>query len=437
MNRRKLLRLLSQGLALGSFAKLSSATGQASSPGPFSEKSFESMKTLGTPLREYGERSEFEKEVVRYISPNLRTRHSGADFTPLEKLEGVITPSSLHFERHHGGVPSVDPAEYRLVIHGLVERPLMFTLQDLKRFPSVTRTYFIECAGNGQNGYRNPPDPTLTATRSRGLMSNSSWTGVPLAILLKEAGVKAGARWLIPEGQDAAAYTRSLPLEKGLEDVLVAYAQNGEALRPEQGYPVRLVVPGWEGSIQVKWLRRIEVADAPVMSKDETSEYTDVMADGTIRAFTWVMDPQSIITYPSGQQAISRGFHEIRGLAWSGYGRIRRVEVSLDGGNSWKQASLEGPLEPLAAVRFKYNWVWDGKPTTIMSRATDEAGNTQPTQEEFFARWGRNNRYHYNAIQAWRVGADGKVLNGDKTLPGALAPSRLGAAGRGGCGGEA
>lgn len=430
MNRRKLLQLLSKGAAAGAFVKLSGGLAQSKIP----QGATDTMKVLGTTLREYGERSEFEKDVIRYISPNLRSRHTGADFSPLEKLEGVITPSSLHFERHHGGVPNVNPADYRLVIHGMVERPLMFTLQDLKRFPSVTRTYFIECAGNGQNGYRNPPDMALTATRSRGLVSNSSWTGVPLSILLKEAGLKEGARWLIPEGQDAAAYTRSLPLEKALDDVLVAYAQNGEAIRPEQGYPVRLVVPGWEGSIQVKWLRRIQVTDTPVMSKDETSEYTDVMSDGKIWAFTWVMDPESIITYPSGLQQIQRGFHEIRGLAWSGHGRIRRVDISLDGGKSWKRANLEPAPDALSVVRFKYNWVWDGKETVIMSRAWDEKGNTQPTQEEFFAKWARNNRYHYNAIQAWRIGADGKVVNGDKTLAGA--PAQLGAVGRGGCGGE-
>lgn len=232
------------------------------------------------------------------------------------------------------------------MIHGMVERPLVLTLEDLKRFPSVTRTYFIECAGNGQNGYRNPPDPELTATRSRGLASNASWTGVPLALLLKEAGVKPGARWLIPEGMDAAMYTRSLPLEKAMEDVLVAYAQNGEALRPEQGYPVRLVVPGWEGSIQVKWLRRILVTDLPAMAKDETSEYTDVTADGRVLAFTWVMEPQSIITYPSGGQRVQPGFHEIRGLAWSGFGRIAKVEVSFDEGRTWRKAVLEPPWSP-------------------------------------------------------------------------------------------
>lgn len=256
MDRRKFFRLLGAGSVLALFKA------RAQTP-PWDEETFAPMKTLGAPLSEYGQRSPFEEGVVRYISPNLRTRHSGADFAPLEKLEGVITPNGLHFERHHGGVPQVDPAKYRLVIHGMVERPLVFTLEDLKRFPSVTRTYFIECAGNGQNGYRNPPDPNLTATRSRGLASNASWTGVPLALLLKEAGVKPEAKWLIPEGMDAAAYTRSLPLEKAMEDVLVAYAQNGEALRPEQGYPVRLVVPGWEGSIQVKWLRRILVTDLP------------------------------------------------------------------------------------------------------------------------------------------------------------------------------
>lgn len=424
MDRRKFFRLLGGGVLLSPLLKAQAQ------PKAWEEKTLEPMKTLGSPLSEYGERSPFEAEVVRYISPNLRTRTSGADFTPLERLSGVITPNGLHFERHHGGVPQVDPQSYRLVIHGLVETPLVFTLEELQRFPSVTRTYFIECAGNGQNGYRNPPDPNLTATRSRGLASNASWTGVPLALLLKEAGLRPEARWLIPEGVDAVAYTRSLPLDKAMEDVLVAYAQNGEALRPEQGYPVRLVVPGWEGSIQVKWLRRILVTDLPTMSKDETSEYTDVMADGKVLAFTWIMDPESIITYPSGLQRIAPGFHEIRGLAWSGYGRIRKVEVSFDEGRSWRQADLEPPVERHAFVRFKLPWYWDGREVVLWSRAWDEGGNTQPTREEFFRKWGRNNRYHYNAIQAWRIAPDGRVTNGDRPLGGvAQRPA-------GGCGGE-
>ena len=413
MERRDLLRLLGQTALAGSLVKLSPGLAQEKLPGG----ALDSMRAPGAELREYGERSEFEKGVIRYISPNLRTRQSGANFSPLERLEGIITPSSLHFERHHSGVPSVNPDTYRLVIHGMVQKPLVFNLTDLKRFPSETHTYFIECAGNGQNGYRNPPDPSLTATRSRGLMSNSSWTGVRLSVLLAEAGIKEGARWVIPEGQDSAAYTRSLPLDKALDDVLVAYAQNGEAIRPEQGYPVRLVVPGWEGSIQVKWLRRLQLADAPVMSKDETAEYTDLNAQGEVLAFTWVMDPESIITYPSGQQQIVRGFHEIRGLAWSGHGRIAQVEVSVDGGQKWQTAQIEPSLERLSAVRFKLPWTWNGEETTLLSRAIDEKGNRQPTQEEFFARWGRTNRYHYNAIQAWRVGRDGKLVNGDRTLP--------------------
>ena len=423
MDRRKFFRLLGAG---GLFSLLKGRAQGA----PWDERAFATLSALGAPLSEYGTRSPFEEEVVRYISPNLRTRHSGADFTPLEKLEGVITPNGLFFERHHAGVPQVDPEAYRLVIHGMVERPLVFTLEDLKRFPSVTRTYFIECAGNGQNGYRNPPDPNLTATRSRGLASNASWTGVPLSLLLKEAGVKPGARWLIPEGMDAAMYTRSLPLDKAMEDVLVAYAQNGEALRPEQGYPVRLVVPGWEGSIQVKWLRRILVTDLPAMAKDETSEYTDVMADGRVLAFTWVMEPQSIITYPSGQQQIKPGFHEIRGLAWSGHGRITKVEISFDEGRTWRQATLEPPVERYAFVRFKMPWRWDGKEVVLWSRAWDEKGNTQPTREEFFKKWGKNNRYHYNAIQAWRILPDGRVVNGDRSLGAQVSGPA------GGCGGE-
>ncbi|WP_456476182.1 sulfite dehydrogenase [Oceanithermus sp.] len=423
MNRRTFLHGLAAALAAGSVQLVRAQQGF---------KPFPPAPTLGTPLQPIGTRAASEAHVVRYISNTLPSRHTGAAFAPIGELDGIITPNGLHFERDHAGVPTIDPKDYRLVLHGLVERPLMFTLNDLMRLPSENQVYFIECAGNGQNGYREPPEPALTATRSRGLVSGAEWTGVPLRILLEEAGVKPEGRWLLAEGADAAAWVRSIPTEKGLRDVLVAYKQNGEALRPEQGYPVRLVVPGWEGSIQVKWLRRILVADEPAMSRGETSEYTDVRADGRIDAFTWVMEPQSIITRPSGGQLIEPGFHQIRGLAWSGFGKVVRVEVSTDGGASWKEARLTGPVLPYALTRFVFDWNWDGKEAVLMSRVVDDQGNTQPTRAEFFERWARNNRYHYNAIQAWRVGADGRVQNGDPALAVGAAPPMQ----AGGCGGE-
>lgn len=423
MNRRRFLQSLTAALAAGGLRI-------ARAEGGF--RPFPPAPALGRPLQPIGERAPSEAGVVRYISNNLPSRHTGAAFAPIGELDGIVTPNGLHFERDHAGVPAIDPEAYRLVIHGQVERPLMFTLADLMRLPSENHVYFIECAGNGQNGYREPPEPTLTATRSRGLVSGAEWTGVPLRILLEEAGLKPGGRWILAEGADAAAWVRSIPIDKGLRDVLVAYKQNGEALRPEQGYPVRLVVPGWEGSIQVKWLRRILVADEPAMSRGETSEYTDVRADGRIDFFTWVMEPQSIITRPSGGQVLAPGYHEIRGLAWSGFGRVDRVEVSTDDGATWRRARLTGPVLPYALTRFVLDWSWDGRETVLMSRVVDERGQTQPTRSEFFERWGRNNRYHYNAIQAWRVGADGRVQNGDPALAGAPAPPLR----AGGCGGE-
>ncbi len=421
MDRRSFLKTLTAALAAGT-ARVVATKFDPFPPAP----------TLGRPLQPLGERSRFEAHVVRYISPNLPSRHTGAAFAPISELDGIIHPNGLHFERDHSGVPEIDPKKWRLVIHGLVEKPLMFDLEDLMRLPTESHVYFIECAGNGQNGYREPPEPTLSATRSRGLVSGAEWTGVPLRILLEEAGLKPQAKWLLAEGADASAWVRSIPVEKGLRDVLVAFKQNGEALRPEQGYPVRLVVPGWEGSIQVKWLRRILVSDQPAMSRGETSEYTDVMANGSIHAFTWVMEPQSIITRPSGGQRIKRGFNEIRGVAWSGFGKIVRVKVSTDGGRTWRQARLSDPILDRALTRFTLPWRWDGRETVILSRAVDEAGNVQPTRAEFFKRWARNNRYHYNAIQAWRIQPSGEVINGDPPLAGVEVPPMQ----AGGCGGE-
>ncbi len=363
-------------------------------------------KVQGAPASDRGGRSPFEDP--KRVSLNARRTSSQ---TPLQDLEGIITPSDLHFERHHGGVPAIDPARYSLLIHGLVERPLVFTLDDLKRFPARSVIRFIECSGNGGRAYRRDTiAPDLTPQQLDGLTSTSEWTGVPLATLLREAGASPTARWLLAESMDAAVLTRSIPIEKAYDDALVAYAQNGEALRPEQGYPARLFLPGFEGSSNVKWLRRIEVAAGPFMTREETSKYTDPLPDGTARLFSLVMDAKSIITEPAYPDRLSGpGWWEIRGLAWTGRGRIARVDVSADGGKTWQPATLDEPVLPMCHTRFRFPWQWHGGAAVLMSRATDETGYTQPTLEVLTAARGPGTQYHFNHIRAWRVAADGAV----------------------------
>jgi sulfane dehydrogenase subunit SoxC len=335
---------------------------------------------------------------------------SGASLTPLQDLAGTITPADLHFQRHHNGIALVDPARYQLVVHGMVDRPLIFSLEELKRFPAETHNYFIECAGNGRAAYR-APKREMTPQMVDGMSSNSEWTGVPLATLLREAGVRSSASWLVAEGGDASKLERSVPLEKAMDDALVAYAQNGEALRPANGYPVRLLLPGFEGNTSIKWLRRIELVDGPVMARDETSKYTDPLPNGTARQFSFVMDAKSIITSPAHPTRLGgAGWWPVSGLAWSGRGRITRVDVSTDGGRSWTEAVLQGPVHPKAYTRFTHMWQWDGRATTLMSRAVDETGYVQPTLAEFRRVRGTGTDYHYNYIRAWDVAADGQVF---------------------------
>ncbi|MCS6287338.1 MAG: sulfite dehydrogenase [Nitrospira sp.] len=329
--------------------------------------------------------------------------------TPHQSLHGIITPSPLHFERHHNGVPMIDPDQHRLLIHGLVERPMTFTMNDLMRFPSVTRTLIIECSGNSGKEWKGPTGKTVQETH--GLMSTSEWTGVPLATVLAEAGIKPEAAWVLAEGSDAAAMTRSLPLAEVLKDALLCYAQNGEALRPEQGYPLRLVIPGWEGNTCIKWLRRLKLGTAPFMTREETSRYTDLMPDGTARQFTFVMEAKSVITRPSGSQRIEPGFVEIRGLAWSGRGLVTRVEIRTDGGVTCHPAQLQEPVLPQCHTRFRFGWSWNGKEAILQSRCTDETGYIQPTRVALVAARGIHSSYHYNAIQGWKVSRDGQVTN--------------------------
>jgi sulfane dehydrogenase subunit SoxC len=360
----------------------------------------------------YGSRSQFETEVRwRFPTPNENTSWS---MTPLDKMLGNLTASGLHFERHHAGIPTIDPAKHMLVVHGMVDGPRKFTMADLKRFPSVTRRHFIECSGNSSTEWNKPTLKTVQGTH--GLLSTSEWTGVQFATLAREVGLKDGGAWVLAEGADAAVMTRSIPMEKMLKDAVLAYGQNGEAIRPEQGYPLRLLLPGYEGNTHIKWLRRLEVSDKPFMTREETSKYTDLMANGKARQFTLEMDAKSVITFPSGDMKLpGAGFYNIGGLAWSGRGRVQSVDVSMDAGKSWGPARIESVPEPICTVRFSLPWMWDGKPAVLQSRVIDETGYIQPTLAQLIAIRGDNGPmgsiYHLNAIQSWGVAADGSVTN--------------------------
>ena len=333
------------------------------------------MKSPGAGFNDYGAPAKYESKVTRTFGRSQPgTTGSGAIRTPLEALEGTITPSGLHFERSHSGVPDIDPAKHRLLIHGMVKRPLVFTVDALLRYPMVSRVHFIECAGNSQLLYQ-PQPPNLTAGQTHGLVSCSEWTGVPLRLLLEEAGVDPAAPWILAEGADAAAMSRSIPMAKAMDDALLALFQNGERLRPENGYPLRLFLPGWEGNMSVKWLRRLKAVPAPIMTKDETSRYTDLQADGKSLMFTYPMEVKSVITRPSHGMSLSGpGLYQISGVAWSGEGTIRKVEVTTDGGRSWVAAALDAPVLPRALTRFRARWRWYGGATVLKSRATDDDG---------------------------------------------------------------
>lgn len=361
----------------------------------------------GAPMRTYGDRSPFEMAARRSSRPGPLTG-TGSTLTPLENLYGIITPSALHYERHHSGVPAIDPDKHEILLHGLVEKPLVFTMDALKRYPSVSRIYFLECSGNSAGEYQG--HPATTPQTAAGLFSCSEWTGVPLATLLKEAGVKPSARWVLAEGGDASRNARSIPLAKAMDDVLVAYGQNGEAVRPEQGYPVRLIVPGWEGNINTKWLQRLHVIDQPAMTRDEAADYTDLLANGKSYKFSFAMDAKSLVTRPAGgQQLAGPGPYEITGLAWSGRGRIATVEVSTDGGRNWTKAVLQQPVIKNAVVRFNLPWNWNGQEAVIGSRCGDESGYMQPTHEQIVAARGTHARFHYNGIKWWRLQKSGEI----------------------------
>lgn len=362
-------------------------------------------KQQGLPTSPLGARSPF-------VNPTRGPQTGmtvGASLTPLQDLTGPLTPSDLHFERHHAGIPVIDPAAHRLMVHGLVEREVVFTLDDIKRFPQVTRTYFIECSGNGRQAFRHPK-PEMTAQQVAGMLSTTEWTGVPLATLLREVGVKPEASWFLAEGGDACLMTRSVPMSKAWDDALVVWAQNGEPLRPAQGYPLRLLLPGWEGNINVKWLRRLEIGTRPWRTRWETAKYTDPILGNIAREFTFENDVKSVITHPSFPAKLeARGWYPVQGLAWSGRGRVTRVEVSTDAGRSWQDAELMGQSLPKAALRFQLMFEWTGAEHVLLSRATDEAGFVQPTRRALIAARGDGTDYHFNQIVGWKLARDGTV----------------------------
>jgi sulfane dehydrogenase subunit SoxC len=382
---------------------------QASPPPASSSRADGPVRLLGDPTVAVGSRA---PSVQPARSPAGAV--AGSSFTPLQDLVGTITPADLHFEVHHARVPAIDPARHSLLIHGLVDHPTLLSLADLKRFPQVTRTHFIECAGNGVLAWRvgvfGKPSPALTPQQVAGMTSNSEWTGVPLRTLLEEVGARRNAKWFLAEGGDACLMARSIPIEKGMDDALVVWAQNGEPLRPEQGFPMRLLLPGWEGNTNVKWLRRLELGTRPWMTRWETATYTDPLANGTARQFSFEMDARSIITSPAHPETIERGWRPISGLAWSGRGKIARVDVSTDSGNTWRVATLDEPVRSKAHTRFTHMWEWTGAETIILSRATDETGYVQPTRAELMRVRGAGTEYHFNPIYGWRVMPNGRLF---------------------------
>jgi sulfane dehydrogenase subunit SoxC len=404
MLRRQLVRRAIAGLTGASLAPLA-ANAETANPTPQSW-----MIEQGGLVPEYGSPSPFEKSVIRRIRDKQPLPTVISTQTPLQDLTGIITPNGLHHARCHAGVPAIDPDDHRLLVHGLVERPLSFGMDDLARFPSVSRLHFLECSGNSKLFKASLIKPNWTVQDTHGQVSCAEWTGVRLADVLAETGVKLEAKWVLAEGADACAMARSVPIEKALDDAILAYAQNGERLRPENGYPLRLLLPGYEGNMNVKWLRRLKLGAQPFETRDETAKYTDLLPDGKAWQFNFVMAVKSVITSPSpGRDLRQPGFCEITGLAWSGRGRVARVEVATGAEDNWREAALQEPVLPKCLTRFRLPWTWDGGAAALRSRATDETGEVQPAREKLLAARGENFTYHYNAITTWRVAPGGEV----------------------------
>jgi len=378
------------------------------------------QKTLGSPVNTnpYGLPSKYEADVVRRRVPWLTADSiASVGFTPLAEINGIITPNGLAFERDHAGVPAIDPNQHRLMIHGLVKNPIILTMQDIKRFPTVSRIHFIECPANSAMEWKGPQVGRLQFTH--GMTSCCEWTGVPLKYLLDEAGVKPEGKWLYAEGADAASMSRSIPMHKALDDTLVVFGQNGEALRPEQGYPLRLLTPGWEGNTSIKWLRRLEVTSEPSYQREETSKYTDLLNPkdpdksnliGKAYMFSWIMEAKSVITFPCPEKPLKKqGKYVMNGLAWTGSGKIKHVDISLDGGINWKQAELNGLVLDKCWTRFSLEFDWKGEELLIQSRATGEDGYVQPTYAQLRKARGVTSIYHNNAIHTWKINKSGEV----------------------------
>jgi len=361
----------------------------------------------------YGKPSQYESNVQRRPSPGLtQTTQASVSFAPLQSLFGIVTPSGLHFERHHQGWWDVDPSRHRFMINGMVKTPKVFTMDEIMRLPSVSRFHFIECGANTGMEWGNVAVPTVQY--SHGMLSCSEFTGVPLITLLEMAGAdRSGGRFVLAEGADGSSMTRTIPIELVKSgQVLVAYGQNGEMLRPENGYPLRLVVPGVQGVSWVKYLRRVKVDDAPWNTKDEAVHYIDLMPDGLHRQYSSIQECKSVVTTPSGGQVLlDKGFYNVSGLAWSGRGKITRVDVSVDGGRNWRTARLQTPVLDKCLTRFNIDWVWDGKPAIVQSRAMDDTGFVQPSYKQLRAVRGTRSIYHNNAIQSWLVQESGEVKN--------------------------
>ena len=370
-----------------------------------------SWKEPGGGFSNYGQVERDSNLPIRWISNHPAAPGDGVSWTPHHQLEGTITPNGLHFERHHNGIPAVAADQWEIAVHGRVDSNRAYSLDDLLRMPMETRQLFVECGGNSNALWREQPVQTW-AGYMHGLVSCSEWTGVRLSTLLDYSGVLKDASWVIADGLDGSGVTVSIPLTKALDDVLVALYQNGEPVRPAQGFPARLVVPGWEGITHVKWLRNLMVSDKPLMSKFDTVSYTDLQADGSFERFSFAMGVKSFITSPSpGYGLTQQGIYEIKGLAWSGAGRVAKVEVSADGGKSWGVADIQPAAQPHALARFRIPWHWQGQPATLMSRATDETGAIQPTRDALLAAKGANAYYHFNGITLWSVSTDGDIAH--------------------------
>lgn len=415
MARKARRSFMGKALAMGAGVATGASSALAADGDPAILTLPEHSKTLGKAVVSdggYGSPSKYERNLQRRQSPGLtRVGEASVSFTPLQGLFGIITPSGLHFERHHQGWYDIDPSQHRLMVNGLVEKARVFTMDDLMRLPSVSRIHFIECGANTAADWARVALPTVQYTH--GMVSCSEFTGVLLSTLLEACGAdtKKG-KYVLAEGADGSGMTRTISMERALDDVLVAWGQNGEMLRPQNGYPLRLVVPGVQGVSWVKYLRRIEVGDERYDTKDETIHYIDLMPDGRHRQYTSIQECKSVITTPSGGQLLlDKGYYNISGLAWSGRGKVKRVDVSVDGGRNWRTARLETPVLSKALTRFNIDWVWDGKTAILQSRAIDETGYVQPKINQLRAVRGEKSIYHNNAIQSWKVGENSEVTN--------------------------